>query len=282
MRFRSAQTLRLFFCCLMATLTPSVLHAVDPPLANGGPRKSVKLLTIGNSYSNNMLSTLPQLSKAGGKELIVFAANNSGSSLADHAGKLKPGAAQKKGGEHIDKRQDLAAALASEQWDFVSIQQRSDLSAKAESFQPDGSVLVNAIHKYVPKAEILAYQTWSYPKEYIAKRQLSTDPDKMFKEIQAAYQKFADDSHAKVVPVGEAFQIARNQPNPIDLNSGDKHLNQTGQFLAAAVFYEILFDDSIESNPYKPNHVSPDDVKTLRHIAHEIATKAKQAAQEKR
>ena len=287
MKSPSPRALALSFTSLLAILSLP-LRGADAPQAATGPRKSVRLLTIGNSLSNNMLSALPQLAKAGGKELIVFPANTSASKLEEHAMKFQqsePGAVNRKPVSpayrgRIDQRTgqkkdfNLGEALQSADWDFVSIQQYSEESYKPESFQPAAGILIDAIHKYAPHAQVLGYQTWAYPDEYIAKTGFKMSQAGMFKGIEASYQKLAVESHARVVPVGEAFQAARSLPKPIDLNGGDKHANPAGQFLAAAVFYEILFNENVESNPYMPNHVSPEDVKALRRIAHEVVAKA--------
>ena len=62
---------------------------------------------------------------------------------------------------------------------------------------------------------------------------------------------------------------------PIDLNvKGDKHANQNGRYLGAAVFYEMIFRENVEANSFVPADVSAEDAKVLRHVAHETVTEA--------
>jgi hypothetical protein len=257
-----------------------------------GPRKSVKLLTIGNSFADNAMDPLPELAKAGGKQLTVFRANLGGHSLGQHAGYLlayekdsadPKGRAYKKRAHPVTgekKDFSLREALQSMDWDVVTIQQASPLSFKPETYQPHAGILIDYIRKYAPKAEILIFQTWAYPDDYYPKFQGGggkLDQETMYKGLVAAYQKLSDETHLRMIPVGDAFQAARALPNPISLNiKGDRHANNNGKYLAAAVFYEMIFRDNVEAVSKEPKTVSPEDAKVLRRVAHETIAKSAQ------
>ena len=255
-----------------------------------GPRKSVKLLTIGNSFADNAMDPLPELAGAGGKELTVFRANLGGHSLGQHAGYLlayEKDAADPKGRAYkrrahpvTGEKKDfsLREALESMDWDVVTIQQASPQSFKPETYQPHAGILIDYIRKYAPKAEILIFQTWSYPDDYYPKFQDGTlDQETMYKGLKAAYQKLADETHLRMIPVGDAFQAARALPNPISLNlKADRHANKNGKYLAAAVFYEMIFRDNVEAASKEPRTVSPEDAKVLRRVAHETVARTAQ------
>ena len=279
--------LRLAFLFFLApALLPgadSESSSVRPP-----PHASVKLLTIGNSFAGNALKFLPDLAKAGGKELVVFPANLGGHSLQQHASYLQAfeadpndpkGHAYK---SHADPRTgevkdfSLREALECEEWDFVTIQQSSALSFKAETFQPYANTLIAYIRKYAPHAEILIYQTWAYPDDYFSKfQQQGLDQKTMYVGLKAAYQELADETGLRIIPVGEAFQAVRALPDPPALNTaGDKHANKAGSYLAGATFYEVIFGENVEGNTFSPGGLPAKEAETLRQAAHAAATSA--------
>jgi hypothetical protein len=246
-------------------------------------RDNVKLLTIGNSFADNAMEILPEFANAGGKQITILKANLGGHSLAQHVSYLEafekdptdpkghPYKQLRDPRSHEKKDFSLREALESEDWDIVTIQQVSNLSFKPETYQPYAGILINYIHKYAPHAVILIHETWAYPDDYFAKFKADgLDQKTMYAGLKTAYQKLADETGLRIIPVGEAFQNARSQPMPFSLNvTGDKHANVKGKYLAAAVFYEMIFGKNVEAVPVVRKEISPDDATALRHIAHE-------------
>ena len=269
---------------LFTLLVAVVMQGAEP--VSNAPRSSVKLLTVGNSFSNDATADLPAFAMSGGKKLTIFRANLGGHSLEQHVGYLQAFEADPKDPKgHAYKQIDprtgakkdfsLREALESEDWDAVTIQQVSNLSYKPESYQPFARILIEYIHKYAPHAEVLIHETWAYPDDYFPKfKAEKLDQQTMYAGLKAAYQQLSAETGLRCLPVGDAFQTARTLPQPIPLNiKEDKHCNENGKYLAAAVFYEILFRDSAEKVLYVPKGVKPADAETLRHIAHETVAK---------
>jgi beta-galactosidase len=135
--------------------------------------------------------------------------------------------------------------------------------------------LIDYIHRYAPHAEILIYETWAYPDDYYPKFGVTNlDQKTMYAGLKAAYKHLSDHTGLRIIPVGDAFQAARALPEPITLNvKGDKHANVNGQYLAAAVFYEMIFKENVEAVESVPQKVSAEDAKILRRVAHETVSK---------
>ena len=282
----------------LAILLPAIFcvslvsRAADSVPSPAAPRSSLKLLTIGNSFADNSVFLLPVFAKASGNQILVFKANLPGNSLENHASYLQaheadpsdPKGIAYKG--HVDPRTgekkdfSLREALESADWDVVTIQV-SNLSFKPETYEPFAGILIGAIHKYAPHAEILILETWAYPDDYLAKSKSDgLDQQTMYAKVKAAYGKLSADTGLRILPVGDAFQKVRAMPRPINLNvAGDKHANQQGKCLAAAVLYEALFADNVEPSPFVPADIPADDARILRHVAHETVTETNQAAQ---
>ena len=280
--FRLKTTLFTPLFLAVITLT-SVLRSGATDTNGLVHRDNVKLLTIGNSFADNTMEMLPEFAKAGGKQITIFKVNVGGNSMAQHVGYLQAfekDPADPKGHpykqvmdprSHEKKDFSLREALESEDWDIVTIQQVSNLSFKPETYQPYANILVDYIHKYAPHAVILIHETWAYPDDYFAKFKADgLDQKAMYDKLKAAYRKLADETGLQVIPVGDAFQTARSQPAPFSLNvTGDKHANAKGKYLAAAVFYEMIFGQNVEPVPVARKEISPEDAAALRHIAHE-------------
>ncbi len=191
------------------------------------PGKTVKLLTIGNSFARDATTYLPSMAKAGGHELLLFQANPGGCTLERHANwitahDLDPESRDGKPypANFTPKREDiprgkmysLAEILAAEEWDFVTIQQVSMLSFRPETFEPYAKTIIDCIHENAPGAEILVHQTWAYREDYPGFADGTFTQEMMFEQLQAAYQELAERYDLRVIPVGKAFQQARSTP----------------------------------------------------------------------
>lgn len=309
---------------LASLLIFALLHGAP---SDAGPRKEVRFLTVGNSFAEDATRLLPEFVKAGGKQLIILRANIGGCSLEKHATILAnalakpddPAGRGYKGKPHPrtgEKRDySLPEALAAEAWDFVSIQQVSDMSYKPDSFEPHATQLIAAIKRFAPTAEILIHQTWAWREDCPKLADEGINTQKMYEGLRAAYQRLAEQHQLRFMPVGDAFQIARAHPRwtfsgkepsfdyanptagtlpketgslnigwrwskattkqPAKLSLDFKHANTDGQYLAAAVFYEMLYNDSVLEVGYVPEKMTPEDARLLRTFAHEAVLRAK-------
>ena len=284
MTHRLPRALAIFLTVFV--FAPQIFSAPESLRVPGGDaRASIKLLTIGNSFADNVTALLPGFAEAGGKGLSIFRANLNGHALQQHADYLQAveadpsepkGRAYK---NHADPRTgekkdfSLREALESADWDVVTIQQVSSLSFKPESYQPFAGILIGCIRKYAPHAEILILETWAYPDDYFARfKEDGLNQQTMYAGLKAAYEKLSADTGLRIIPVGDAFQKVRALSPPINLNVvGDKHASTSGKYLGAAVFYEVIFRDNVETNPFVPPGISAGEAKVLRQAAHETA-----------
>ena len=298
---------------------PVILRALAFGLAFGASSHAaeIKLLTVGNSFADNSVEYLPGFVQAGGHTLRVYRANLGAHSMQMHVGYLRAfeadpadprgrpyqGVADTKTG--AKPKLSLRQALELDDWDYVSIQQLSALSFQQNSYEPWAGELIAYIRKHEPKAKILGLQTWAY-REDSWLFQKTTTQERMHLAIKKIYAQLADTYGLQILPVGDAFQLARSTPRwtftypdpkfdratakppalpaqPGSLNVGWKwekdaktgeqkltndaaHCNGAGQYLAAAVLYEALFS-GVEKNTYCPPKLTAEDAASLRKIA---------------
>jgi hypothetical protein len=213
-------------------LLPTFARAVEPtdsaaPKSSG---KTVRVLTIGNSFSQNATKYLGDLAKATGDTLILRGANVGGASMELHWSKVE--AFEKdpkdKAGQYSGK--GLRELLAAEPWDYVTIQQASIKSHDIANYRPFAARLAEYVRKLAPGAELVLHETWEYRADDPRFTKPSDKPgepkthDEMYAGLSNAYTTIAGEIGVRRLPVGDAFHLAgrdeiwgfRPSPEPFD------------------------------------------------------------------
>ncbi len=182
-------------------------------------KKTVRLLTVGNSFSRNAVRYLGDLAKASGQELVLGQLIIGGASFEVHWTKwLK---AEKNpedpAGQYTMKR-NLKQWLKAEPWDVVTIQQASIKSHDLTTYQPFAGQLHAFIRENAPQAEIMIHQTWPYRVDdprFFVKSPKAGEPrsqQEMYDQVSHAYREIAKELNVRRIPVGDAFQLANTDP----------------------------------------------------------------------
>jgi hypothetical protein len=211
------KTQRLVLALLTALLLARGVPAADIAPAKSG--KTVRLLTVGNSFSQNATRYLPNLATAGGHTLIHRPIVVGGASVQLHAEK-----AQKHDEDATDKTglyangRSLQQELSAEPWDFVTIQQASLKSHDLSTYRPYAAQLRDYIAKYAPSAKLLVHETWAYrcdDPRFAVKSPKPGEPatqEAMYRGLADAYRTIATELGARLIPVGDAFYQADHEP----------------------------------------------------------------------
>lgn len=181
-----------------------------------GEAKTVKLLTIGNSFSANATHYLGDLAKAGGHTLIHQPLVIGGASFQVHAEKAQKHEAdpKDKAGLYTSGR-GLKENLELQKWDYVTIQQASIKSHDFTTYQPYAGWLRDYITKHAPQAKLLVHETWEYRKDdpRFSKPGDLKSQEEMYTGLSAAYDKIAAEFNARIIPTGDAFHLADTDPS---------------------------------------------------------------------
>jgi len=303
---------RAVLVLFLATFVPLPSFGSEPTKA-----KTVRLLTVGNSFSQNATRYLDGLVKAAGDTLIHWPLSIGGASMEVHWVKAQHHEIDAKDPRGLYGKKSLSQELSSDAWDYVTIQQASIKSHNIATYRPFAKQLHDYIKKAAPKAEILVHQTWAYRVDDPRFARPSTTPGEptthkeMYDGLTNAYRTIAKDLKARVIPVGDAFYLADNDakwgyktdkkfifkeamppalPDQThSLHTGwrwvmgkDKsktlkidghHASAAGQYLAACVFYEVLFGKSAVGNTFFPPEIDRDYALFLQKTAHEVVAK---------
>lgn len=201
------------FSNLFLFLIISFAHAGQ---ARDSPGKTIRVLTVGNSFADNALTYLPQLAEAAGHTLITGKANLGGCTLERHwrhlaAHQMNPG--DPEGSPYHNGKFSLDELLRKEKWDFVTIQQVSYRSHDPATYHPYAENLCTYIRERAPQARIMAHQIWAYRSDdprFVPENE-GMEPHTqavMFQQVRRAYHSLADQFDLGIIPGGDAMFLA--------------------------------------------------------------------------
>ncbi len=195
-------------------LAPLLATAQDRPQG-----KTVRLLTVGNSFSQNATKYLDRIVAADGNTLIHHRCVIGGSGPDQHLAKaaLHEKDPRDKAGLYSSGK-SLAQELRAEKWDVITIQQASIRSHDAANYRPAAKELYDYIKKYAPGSEVVIHQTWAYRVDDPRFRTPSAKPGEpktqkeMYDGLASAYRTIAKELGVRRIPVGDAFYLADTDP----------------------------------------------------------------------
>jgi len=180
-----------------------------------GPKRTVRVLTIGNSFAGNACKYLKQIAADGGVDMVIGTANLGGCTLERHAALAKQSATDPANNPYNrvvgSKRSKLSLQdyLVADEWDYVTVQQMSALSFKPETYHPHIDELVAITRELAPNAELLIHETWAYRPDSDLLKKWGMTQAEMHAGIVDAYGRVAKKFEAKIIPVGSAFHKYR-------------------------------------------------------------------------
>ena len=132
--------------------------------------KSIKILAIGNSFSQDAVYHLWRVAKnAGIEEVIIANAYRSGCTLEMHWTSVAENGTEytyernESGTIVRTKEQSLESILKAEDWDYITMQQGSGSSGKPDTYEPYLTNLIGWVNenKTNPDAKLYWHTTWA-------------------------------------------------------------------------------------------------------------------------
>ncbi len=209
---RTRQTLLSLSLLLLVGLQTSL--SADESKAAKSDAKTVKLLTVGNSFSANATRYLGDLAKARGNVLIHKPIVVGGASLELHWGRAERHETDPQDPAGLYGKTSLKQELTAQQWDFVTVQQASIKSHDIATYRPFAKQLTDYIRQHAPQARLLIHQTWAYrsddPRFSVAKPKAGEPANQaeMYRSLTDAYATVAKELDLQRIPVGDAFYLA--------------------------------------------------------------------------
>lgn len=216
----------------------------------------MKILTIGNSFSEDATRYLSQIARADGVELEVINVCIGGCSLEMHYRNMLENKKEymlQVNGENSGFFVTLEEALLSREWDVVTLQQVSHLSFAKDSYYPYIKELTAYIRKCQPKAKLLLHETWAYEDNSWRLNTLAGyDTHKaMLADIKEAYSSVAEaERYDGIIPSGELFDAM--------LDNGVEKVHRDtfhaswglGRYALGLLWFRMLTGKSVSENKF--------------------------------
>lgn len=195
----------------------------------------IRLLSIGNSFSQDAHRYLAELAAAAGIELRAVNLYIGGCSLEQHWENAWRDAAvysHEVNGESTGKS-SLLQALREDVWDIITLQQVSQLAGLYPSYMPYLPRLASLCRQLCPGAQLYLHQTWAYETDVDHPGFVTyhRDQQEMHRAVREACQKAAAVVKAAVIPTGEVIQYLRTALPAFEYAAGGASLCRDGYHL---------------------------------------------------
>lgn len=224
----------------------------------------MKILSIGNSFSEDAQRWLHTLAELHGVDMQTANLYIGGCSLETHWKNVKENNSfydyQVNGNEATEKI-SINDALLRDKWDIVTLQQVSDLSGITESYEPYISSLYGTVKAVLPDAEIRLHRTWAYEvdTEHPGFANYGYSQKEMYRKIQETTKLIAEKLNLKIIPTGDVIQHLRENCPDFDYKNGGislcrdgYHLTyDIGRFAAGATWFVSLTGQKIQINEFE-------------------------------
>ncbi len=236
----------------------------------------MKILAIGNSFSQDATAYLQPMAAAGGRAAEVVNLFIPGCSLETHwrcALDGQPAYSWQRDGLDTGRMVSLRGALSGQEWDAVTMQQASSLSGRPETYAPYLAELCGFVRALAPQAKLYLHETWAYEadSDHGAFPAYHSNQNEMYIRLKDAYTAASASLGLPLIPSGDVIQALRGTEAFCYAKGGPSlcrdgfHLDLLyGRYAAAAVWYESLLGGDIRQNPFVPSRetapAAPEDV----------------------
>lgn len=227
-------------------------------------RGPIRLLAVGNSFSDDAFHYLHDLAAADGLDLTAVNLYIGGCSLETH---WKNACSEEKAylymenGASTGRYVSIRQALEQGPWDYIMTQQASHDSGLEQTYFPWLAELTAYFRRYCPDARLLLHETWAYERDsdHSAFPRYHCSQEEMFQRLRECYHQAARRLNLPLIPSGEVIQQARGQ-YPFRYHLGERSLCRDGyhmdlvygRYLVALVVYVFLTGRNPEENTFIP------------------------------
>ena len=235
----------------------------------------MKVLCIGNSFSQDAASYLSRAAKEQGIEIYIENLYIGGCSLERHYNNMMSGEKAYElevCGESTYMNISLSEALEKEKWDVVTVQQASHFSAFYSTYQPFASELVSFIRRKQPDAKIFIHQTWAYEENSQRLSDIGfTKRKEMFAKIKESYSLAVIDCAVDgLIPSGQVFENLAAKGIKCHRDTFHASLG-AGRYAIALTWIKALTGADININSFKDTAepLSADDIDKIKEAVNE-------------
>ncbi|MDR1891562.1 MAG: DUF4886 domain-containing protein [Oscillospiraceae bacterium] len=224
----------------------------------------IRILAVGNSFSQDALAYLTGIAESGGTEIETGNLFIGGCALRAHWNNAKEDLSYydyEINGKSTGQFLSLNRALQLNDWDIVTFQQASGESGDPETYRPYLQNLSDYVRERAPEAKQALHQTWAYEIgcESEGFRRYHNDQAVMYAALSEAYDRAAAVCGLPLIPVGRVIQRLRKE-QPFAVEQGGLSLCRDGfhlqipygRYAAAMTWYGVLLGGNVSDNAAIP------------------------------
>lgn len=224
----------------------------------------MRILSIGNSFSEDAQAYLHALAEQRGIDLTAVNLAIGGCSLQTHWENVEQGNANYlygiNGGAWADKLVTIEEILTTQHFDAVTLQQVSGFSGQYETYQPYLNNLAVYVREKQPGAILFFHRTWAYeidsPHGHFPF--YDCDQKKMYNALCRASDSACLVTGAAPIPAGDVIQTLRETVPAFDYVGGGEslcrdsfHMSETyGRYAVALCWLATLCGKRVEPMPF--------------------------------
>lgn len=224
----------------------------------------MKILSIGNSFSQDAHKWIHKLAKTNGIDIQTANLFIPACSLQIHWNNIMEDNANydlEWNGNEGERKISISEALQMEAWDVITLQQVSSLSGFAETYEPYLSKVAETVRNTVPDAKLYFHQTWAYEIDctHEAFGTYGGNQKQMYNIVTETMKRAAESIHVDMIPVGSVVQTIRSQIPEFDYANGGISLCRDGchlsydygRYVAAATWIHTLTGQDIKVTDFE-------------------------------
>ncbi len=227
-------------------------------------QKTIRILAIGNSFSNDAMHYAEKIAAEFGYKTEFLSLYYSGCSLQKHLSYYESGESVYevyRNGEKYRGAVSMKTVLNELDYDYITFQQASTYSATWNTFHTEENPylidLYNAVKSHQPNAKYYIHQTWGYDASRSDEYSYSSSTAH-FKAVEECYDKASNLLSLPLIKSGKAIQTAKEYNYLTDDYGAENsmyadqycHLSNRGDFIAGCVWVETLFGVDVTTKDF--------------------------------
>ncbi len=243
---------------------------ISPLLANKNwDGKTLKVLSVGNSFARNATKVLYQIARAEGVEEIVLGnLHIGGCPISRHYELSQSGAAEyayyKNTTGTWEKTDNVAmkTALLDEDWDYITITSTPGQEGDPKFYEGclDGLIAFLRANKTNPDAPIGYHMTWAFPNgsPSSAMKLHNNSRTIMFNAITDTTQNHIMKKYDLdfLLASGTAIENARSVMGQVFTKDDGYHMNTYGEYVTGYMYFAAITGKPLSELKFKPNYIT--------------------------
>ncbi len=216
----------------------------------------MKILTIGNSFTQDPVRYLHGIARADGLDFEIVNLVIGGCSLERHYRNMLGDTKEynlEVNGHYTGFFVSLKEALLSREWDVITLQQASHFSFDKSTYVPYIFELVSFVKRHAPKAKLLIQQTWAYEDGSDRLRIVAgyETSDGMLADVKKAYGEIAEEvGFDGIIRSGELFgELLRRGIDKVHRDTFHASLG-LGRYALGLLWYRSLSGRNVSENSF--------------------------------